>query len=255
MATTTNSTTFQPAFKRVAQQGRHDDTFAAIAILTGKTLDSIMRQAETMGLPKIGPFHSYIDGDLIARICAAHGLVCTVWKECTKGGYTEVPEVAIAMVSYDADWEVRRCVVFGAVALECESHALLCYCPVRYLLSPHGSVFGCFGGAQAALPFRASVFEVLELEDWLPITDGAHWSHHFAQELPKRGDVLMEPPQLVRESQSTDWQLELRLSTGRSFRLLQNKECNRLQLAPVEVDAGKGEHLGRPSRSGTTGLG
>ncbi len=112
MATTTNSTTFQPAFKRVAQQGRHDDTFAAIAILTGKTLDSIMRQAETMGLPKIGPFHSYIDGDLIARICAAHGLVCTVWKECTKGGYTEVPEVAIAMVSYDADWEVRRCVVY-----------------------------------------------------------------------------------------------------------------------------------------------
>ena len=144
---------------------------------------------------------------------------------------------------------------FGAVALECENHALFCYCPVRYLLSPHGSVFGCFGGAQAALPFRASVFEVLELEDWLPITDGAHWSHHFAQELPKRGDVLMEPPQLVRESQSTDWQLELRLSTGRSFRLLQNKECNRLQLAPVEVDAGKGEHLGRPSRSGTTGLG
>ncbi|BCX51858.1 hypothetical protein CTYAZ2_14400 [Comamonas testosteroni] len=111
MATTTNSTTFQPAFKRVAQQGRHDDTFAAIAILTGKTLDSIMRQAETMGLPKIGPFHSYIDGDLIARICAAHGLVCSIWKECTKG-YAELPEVAIAMVSYDADWEVGRCVVY-----------------------------------------------------------------------------------------------------------------------------------------------
>ena len=111
MATTTNSTTFQPAFKRVAQQGRHDDTFAAIAILTGKTLDSIMRQAETMGLPKIGPFHSYIDGDLIARICAAQGLVCSIWKECTKG-YAELPEVAIAMVSYDADWEVGRCVVY-----------------------------------------------------------------------------------------------------------------------------------------------
>ena len=112
MATTpTTSTTFQPAFKRVAQQGRHDDTFAAIAILTGKTLDSIMRQAETMGLPKIGPFHSYIDGDLIARICAAHGLVCTIWKECSKG-YAEIPEVAIAMVSYDADWELGRCVVY-----------------------------------------------------------------------------------------------------------------------------------------------
>ena len=43
MATTpTTSTTFQPAFKRVAQQERHDDTFAAIATLTGKTLDSIV---------------------------------------------------------------------------------------------------------------------------------------------------------------------------------------------------------------------
>ena len=124
---------------------------------------------------------------------------------------------------------------FGAVALECESHALLCYCPVRYLLYPHGSVFGCYRGAQAALPFRATMCESGDLEDWLPITDGGHWSHHVAQELPKRGDVLMEPPQLVRDSQATDWQLELRLSTGRSFRLLQNKECNRLQLAPVEV--------------------
>ena len=64
---------------------------------------------------------------------------------------------------------------FGAVALECERHALLCYCPMRYLLYPHGSVFGCFGGAQAALPFRASVCEVCELEDWLPITEDAHW--------------------------------------------------------------------------------
>jgi hypothetical protein len=74
-----------------------------------------------------------------------------------------------------------------------------------------------------------------DLEDWLPITAGAHWSHHFDRELPMRGDVLVEPPQLVRDSQAIDWQLELRLSTGRSFRLSQNDECNRLQLAPVEV--------------------
>ena len=126
---------------------------------------------------------------------------------------------------------------FGAVALECERHALLCYCPVRYLLYPHGSVFGCFEGKQAALPFRASVCGVCELEDWLPITAGAHWSHHLDQELPMRGDVLVEPLQLVRDTLATDWQLELRFSTGRSFRLLQSKECNRLQLAPVEVSS------------------
>ena len=126
---------------------------------------------------------------------------------------------------------------FGAVVLECERHALLCYCPVRYLLYPHGSTFGRHGGTQAALPFRASVCEVFELEDWLPITAGAHWSHHFDRELPMRGDVMVEPPQLVRDPPAPDWQLELRLSAGRSFRLLQNKECNRLQLAPVEVSS------------------
>ncbi|MFN4036677.1 hypothetical protein, partial [Comamonas aquatica] len=93
---------------------------------------------------------------------------------------------------------------FGAVALECERHALLCYCPMRYLLYPHGSVFGCFGGTHAALHFRASVCEVCDLEDWLPITAGAHWSHRFDRELPMRGDVLMESPQLVRDSQATE---------------------------------------------------
>lgn len=112
MATTpTTPTTFQPAFKRVSQQGRHDDTFAAIAILTGKSLDAIMRQAETMGLPKTGPYFPWIDGDMIAKLLAAHGLVAGVWKECEKG-YADLPEVAIAMVSYDADWECGRCVVY-----------------------------------------------------------------------------------------------------------------------------------------------
>ena len=126
---------------------------------------------------------------------------------------------------------------FGAVALECERHALMCYCPLRYLLYPHGSVFGCFGGTQAALPFRASVCEACDLEDWLPITAGAHWSHHFDQELPMRGDVLVEPPQLVWDSQAIEWQLELRFLTGRGFRLSQVDECNRLLLVLAEVSS------------------
>ena len=126
---------------------------------------------------------------------------------------------------------------FGAVALECERHALMCYCPLRYLLYPHGSVFGCFGGAQAELQFRASVCEVCDLEDWLPITAGAPWSHHFDQELPMRGDVLVEPPQLVWDSQAIEWQLELRFLTGRGFRLSQVDECNRLLLVLAEVSS------------------
>lgn len=112
MATTpTTPTTFQPAFKRVAQQDRHDDTFAAIATLTGKTLDSIMRQAETMGLPKIGPYFPWIDGDMIAKLLAAHGLVAGVWKECARG-YADLPEVAIASVEANLEWECGRCVLY-----------------------------------------------------------------------------------------------------------------------------------------------
>ena len=110
MATPPNSTTFQPAFKRVAQQDRHDDTLAVIAMLTGKTLDAIFRQAEGLGLPKIGPFQAWIDGDMIAKLLAGNGLVATVWKECAN--YKDLPEIAIVMVDYDADWEVGRCVLY-----------------------------------------------------------------------------------------------------------------------------------------------
>jgi hypothetical protein len=105
-----NSTGFQPAFKRVVQQGRHDDTFAVIAMLTGNTVDSIFRQAEVLGLPKVGPFHSWIDGDLIAKLLAGHGLVATLWKECSS--FQSLPEVAVVMVDFDADWEVGRCVLY-----------------------------------------------------------------------------------------------------------------------------------------------
>ena len=111
MATTpTTSTTFQPALKRVAQQDRHDDTFAAIAILTGKTLDSVMRRAETMGLPKVGPYHGAITGDLIAKLLAAEGLVASVWKESSS--FDDLPSSALVMLDYDESLELGRCVVF-----------------------------------------------------------------------------------------------------------------------------------------------
>lgn len=112
MATTPTPTTVQPAFKRVTQgDDRHADTFAVIAMLTGKSLQDILRQAEGLGLPKSGPYFPWIDGDMIAKLLAAHGLVATVWKECIAFS-KDVPEVAIAMVDYDADWEVGRCVLY-----------------------------------------------------------------------------------------------------------------------------------------------
>eukprot|EP01030_Chromulinospumella_sphaerica_P006575 gene6575-biopygen5707 len=113
MATTPAPSNFQPHFKRVAAgEDRHADVYCAIASLVGngKTLDEIRRQAETLGVPKTGPYYPYIDGDLIAKLLAAHGLVATVWKESKE--FKDLPDVAIAMVDYDADWEVGRCVVF-----------------------------------------------------------------------------------------------------------------------------------------------
>lgn len=123
---------------------------------------------------------------------------------------------------------------FSAIALQCEHHALLCYSPSRYLRWPHGSVFGWYGGGQAVLPFRISLCEVSDLEYWLPITAGAHWSHQFNPMLPVRGDVLSEAPQLVRDAPSNDWQLELRLAPERWFRVMCHPDTIKgLQLAPI----------------------
>ena len=112
MASTPNTAVaFQPFFKRVPQEGRHDDTFAVIATLTGKSLDSVFKQAEALGLPKTGPFFPFIDSDMIAKLLVSHGLVATVWKECTS--YHDLgSEVAIACVDYNADWEIGRCVLY-----------------------------------------------------------------------------------------------------------------------------------------------
>lgn len=124
---------------------------------------------------------------------------------------------------------------FGAIALQCERHALLCYCPVRYLLYPHGSTFGRFGGKQAVLPFRVSLCEAGDLEDWLPITAGAHWSHRVDPALPLRGNVFAEAPQLVRNEDAADWQLALRFSMEREFRLSWIAERHCLQLVLVQT--------------------
>jgi len=124
---------------------------------------------------------------------------------------------------------------FGAIALQCERHALLCYCPVRYLLYPHGSVFGRFGGKQAVLPFRVSLCETGELEGWLPLTADAHWSNRVDPALPLRGDVFAEAPQLVRHQDTADWQLALRFPSGREFRLSWIAESHCLQLVLAET--------------------
>lgn len=125
---------------------------------------------------------------------------------------------------------------FGAVALQCERHALLCYCPVRYLLYPHGSIFGRWGGTTAALPFRATLCEVEDLEDWLPLTAGAHWSHHVASTPCPVGKVLAEAPQMVKTEDAADWRLAFRFTGKGQLLLSRIAACNRLQFVPAEAD-------------------
>ena len=124
--------------------------------------------------------------------------------------------------------------LFGAIILQCGRHSLLCYSPVRYLSNPQGSRIGLHGGEVAALPFRASLCEVDDLEHWLPLTGGAHWSHCVSPVLPMSGEVMAEAPQMVRDSESGPWQLEFRFCTGRSFRLQYRTDLDAsLQFAPV----------------------
>ena len=112
----TPTTLIQDGFRRIAQQGRHDDVLACIAILGGKTLESVFHRAETFGLPKLGPYYNYLDGDMIAKLLASEGLVASVWKESVN--FKDLPDVAIAMVDYDEEWEAGRCVVFHRMKLE-----------------------------------------------------------------------------------------------------------------------------------------
>lgn len=113
MATTPQTTPsgFNPFFKRVSQgDDRHADIIAVCAMLTTTSLADTQRQAETLGLPKTGPYFPYLDGDRIAKILIEHGLVATVWKESFH--FDELPDVAIAMVDYDEVAECGRCVLF-----------------------------------------------------------------------------------------------------------------------------------------------
>jgi len=107
---------------------------------------------------------------------------------------------------------------------------------VRYLLHPHGSTFGRWGGTTATLPFRAILCEVEDLEDWLPITAGAHWSHHVASTPCPMGELLAEAPQLVKTEDADDWRLAFRFTGRRQLLLLRIAACNRLQFVPAEAD-------------------
>lgn len=120
---------FKPPFNRVQQIDRHDDIFAVIAMLGSTTIDNVRQQAEVFGLPKLGPYYPYIDGDLIAKLLTSRGLVGTIWKESES--FKDLPEVALAMVDYDADWETGRCVLYHRLPADHPSKVS------QYVLDPY----------------------------------------------------------------------------------------------------------------------
>lgn len=106
---TSTSTGFQPAFKHIGTNDRHADSLACIAIIASSTLKDVFEKGEQLGLPKTGPYYPRIDGDFLASLLAQYEWVATVWKECTN--IANLPDLCLALVEYDADWELGRYVV------------------------------------------------------------------------------------------------------------------------------------------------
>ena len=107
---TSSAAGFHPAFKPTMTTDRHACAFASVATLASTTLEDVFQKAEELGLPKAGPYVHIIDGDFLAALLAKYSWVATVWKECEKP--SQLPDCCIALVDYDADWEVGRHVVF-----------------------------------------------------------------------------------------------------------------------------------------------
>lgn len=101
---------FEPTFAHVSTKNdRHACALACIAIVSGTTLEDVFKNAEALGMPKTGPYNHRLDGEFLASLGASYGWVFSVWKEVTTLG--SLPELCIAMVAYDADWEVGAHVV------------------------------------------------------------------------------------------------------------------------------------------------
>lgn len=109
-ATVTSSPAgFQPAFKPVTTQDRHACALASVAILGSVSMADVWQKAEELGLPRSGPYNHVIDGDFLAALLAKYGWVASVWKSTED---SQLPDLCIAMVDYDPEWEVGRHVVF-----------------------------------------------------------------------------------------------------------------------------------------------
>jgi hypothetical protein len=102
-------TTFTPAFPYVAQTSDFDDVFACAAMLSGKKIEEVrdIAIAKTKH-PARGPY--YLGEPHIAALLASLGFVATVYKDVDK--VSDIPDVALLLVDYNADMEVGRHILF-----------------------------------------------------------------------------------------------------------------------------------------------
>jgi hypothetical protein len=110
VATTKNPTQdFKPQFKRVQQTCDHDDAFACIAMLAGKTIEEVKKVAvERFRHPKFGPY--WVTADLITALLMNYSWVGTVYKE--SDGIASLPNLCIGMVDYNPETDIGRHVLF-----------------------------------------------------------------------------------------------------------------------------------------------
>jgi hypothetical protein len=121
---------FQPAFQFVSIEGdRHGDALAVIASVAGVSLKEVFKRAETLGMPKTGPYSHWVDSDLISSLLTIFGWSSTEWKEVT--AMTHLPALSICLVEYDSDWEVGRYVLVHSGA-KCSHDAKT----ISYLVDP-----------------------------------------------------------------------------------------------------------------------
>lgn len=135
-ATTGNTPTYRPLFKRVAQNdlkdGIHSADFlgelACIATIAGVSLDEVRACALKNGLAKHGPF--WVTEDMIQKVFANYGWKTTEWKQVLTP-LAGLPDVAIVMIDYDEDTEIGRSVVYQRAASKSNPKAF-----EEYVLDP-----------------------------------------------------------------------------------------------------------------------
>ncbi|MBI4996793.1 MAG: hypothetical protein HZC22_07820 [Rhodocyclales bacterium] len=123
-----NQNAKSPSFPRVAMTSDHDDVFACVASLMGKTIEEVKERAvQKCKIPMHGPY--WLDEKGIQRIFAAFGIAAGAYVEVTTPLSGIPPETALLMVDYDPETEIGRHVLMQRVRNAKEPHT-------HYIIDP-----------------------------------------------------------------------------------------------------------------------